>query len=372
MNGFPEPSERSTAAAGRREPLPVPLAMDALPTSPLVSVLVASYNYAAYVERAVESVLEQTYPHLEVIVCDDGSTDESCAIVERMARRDARVHLIRKANGGVASALNAAYAAAAGEVVCLLDADDYFAPDKLEAVVHHLRAHPEVGFVTHAMEVVDAGGQRMYEIPFVRSVEAGWIAGEVRRRGGRWRNMPASALAFRRAVAECLWPMPEAPLRREADGYLFTLAPLITHVGFIDRALSGYRLHGANLTGGAMLDGRTVERRLDALRRINDAVNARLASLGLPGLELEQHLNYREACYLRGLLGGAGRGALLRESLSFASALVRDDLYGFSRKLAGLGAALGALALPVTHRSAWLGWILGPEGWRRKLRGKGR
>jgi hypothetical protein len=80
-------------------------------------------------------------------------------------------------------------------------------------------------------------------------MEEGWIAEQVVARGGRWRSMPTSALAFRRTVTEHLFPIPEATFRSEADGFLYTLAPLITPVAFLPQPLSGYRLHGDNLPG---------------------------------------------------------------------------------------------------------------------------
>ena len=117
------------------DPAIVPLSLPALPEQPLVSVLIPNYNYGHYVGRALDSLLAQSYPHFEGIVCDDGSTDDSRAIVARYAGRDARIRLLAKENGGVASALNAAYRQCRGDIVCLLDADDFFASGKLERVV---------------------------------------------------------------------------------------------------------------------------------------------------------------------------------------------------------------------------------------------
>ena len=337
----------------------VPVALPELPGEPLVSVLMASYNYGQYLEQALESVRRQTYRSIEVIVCDDGSTDDSCEMVERVGRRDARIRLIRKANGGVASALNAAYGASRGDVLCLLDADDLFMPEKVEAVVDHLRRLPEVGFVTHAMQVIDGTGDPLHEIPFVRRVETGWIAPAVRKRGGRWRNQPASALSFRREVARHLFPLPERELRREADGYLFTLAPLLTHVSFIDRVLSAYRLHGSNLTGTDRIDLSSTLRQLDARERVVGAAGVRLRALGLPELDIERHLGYLEAGLTRSLLEGRPLPELVRQARVMGAALLADDLYGLPRKLLGVLAYGGASLLPRARRAAWLTTILG-------------
>src|SRR5438132_1625714 len=101
-----------------------PVFLPPLPQRPLVSVLVANYNYGAYVGQAIESVLGQTYGDFEVIVCDDGSTDNSCEVIGRYVRQDPRVKLVRKANGGMASSWNVAYRHSRGEVLCPLDSDD--------------------------------------------------------------------------------------------------------------------------------------------------------------------------------------------------------------------------------------------------------
>lgn len=111
-----------------------PIALPALAPTPLVSVLMPSHNYARFIGAALESVLQQIYEVREVVVCDDGSTDDSVAVVETYASRDSRVRLLRKANGGCISAVNAAYAQSRGDIVCFLDPDDRYLPRKLDPV----------------------------------------------------------------------------------------------------------------------------------------------------------------------------------------------------------------------------------------------
>ena len=107
-----------------------PMELPPLGESPLVSVLMGNYNYGRYIGEALDSVLRQTYSNFEVIVCDDGSTDDSREVVARYCDRDTRIRMVVKENGGLASALNAAYAASRGEIICLLDADDVFLPSE--------------------------------------------------------------------------------------------------------------------------------------------------------------------------------------------------------------------------------------------------
>jgi glycosyltransferase involved in cell wall biosynthesis len=108
-------------------------------STPLVSVVIAAFNAEPYIEDACRSVLQQTYASIELIVVDDGSTDRTADIVRNVAGADQRVRLIRQSNGGVAAARNRAIAEASGEFIAPLDADDVWAPAKLERQVRRLQ-----------------------------------------------------------------------------------------------------------------------------------------------------------------------------------------------------------------------------------------
>ena len=257
-----------------------------------------------------------------------------------------------------------------GDVVALLDADDVFTPDKLARVVACCRQRAGAGLVLHAMDVMDSHGRTLYRRPAAGAHEQGWLAERVRARGGRWRSMPASALAFRRGLAERLFPIPEAAFRSEADGYLALLAVLLTEAAYLPEALARYRLHGANLTGTLHLNEAVMTRSLDALRRKNEAVNARLAELGVAGphLALEDNLNFHEQAFMQALFTGVPRRELLKAYRPLRRALLADDLYGSLRKAGGLAAFGTAIVLPVAARTPWLNRILGARGLRRVLR----
>jgi glycosyltransferase involved in cell wall biosynthesis len=119
------------------------LAGDGVPG--LVSVIVPTYNRAAYVADAVASALAQTYSSLEVVVIDDGSVDDTRRIVGTF--EDPRLIYVYKDNGGLSSARNAGLARANGEFIAFLDSDDLWLPWKLEAQLALLRRHPDVGLV---------------------------------------------------------------------------------------------------------------------------------------------------------------------------------------------------------------------------------
>ncbi len=101
-------------------------------TSSLVSVIVPAFEAARFIERTLRGALNQTYADLEIIVVDDGSTDDTCAIVERVAGREPRLRLIRQPNGGVSHARNTGIAQARGAFIAPLDADDLWHPTKIE------------------------------------------------------------------------------------------------------------------------------------------------------------------------------------------------------------------------------------------------
>lgn len=99
---------------------------------PIISVIITNYNYAPYVGKAIESVLNQTYENIEIIVIDDGSTDDSNKIIAKYAKSNQGITYIRQENQGVVAARNKGMAIASGSFLCCLDADDWFNPDYLE------------------------------------------------------------------------------------------------------------------------------------------------------------------------------------------------------------------------------------------------
>lgn len=124
--------------------------------APVVSVVVPAYNAAWCVRRAIDSVLKQTFRDFELLVIDDGSTDDTADV---LATFGGAVRVVRQHNQGLSSARNAGIRAARGEFVAFLDADDWWLPGKLERQVSLLRAKPAVGFVSTAARVEDLDGR---------------------------------------------------------------------------------------------------------------------------------------------------------------------------------------------------------------------
>jgi glycosyltransferase involved in cell wall biosynthesis len=117
-------------------------------TRPIVSAIMPVYNGEEFLEAALRSVFAQDYDPLEVVVCDDGSTDRTAEILASFP--EAKV--VRRERGGAAAARNAAVAAASGELVAFFDADDLWPPNRLSLQVQHLADHPEVACVLGRQE----------------------------------------------------------------------------------------------------------------------------------------------------------------------------------------------------------------------------
>jgi glycosyltransferase involved in cell wall biosynthesis len=124
----------------------------------LVSVVIPAYNRAYCIAAAVESALAQTYRAVEVVVVDDGSTDDTTAVVAERFGGDPRVRLVRQKNGGVAAARNRGFREASGDFIALLDSDDTWLPWKLEAQLALMR-HFGVEAACSDMSTVDSTGR---------------------------------------------------------------------------------------------------------------------------------------------------------------------------------------------------------------------
>jgi len=128
----------------------------------LVSVIIPAFNQDHYIERAIQSVLKQTYTHVEAVVVNDGSTDDTADVVN--AIDDARIHYIYQDNRGLSGARNTGIRASKGSYLSYLDADDEFLPEKLNLLVAEMKERPEVGLVAGQAIPVDDRGQQIGKV----------------------------------------------------------------------------------------------------------------------------------------------------------------------------------------------------------------
>jgi glycosyltransferase involved in cell wall biosynthesis len=224
-----------------------PLRLAPLPPQPLVSVLIANYNYARFLPSALDSLLAQTYANWHAIICDDGSTDHSIRVIQEYCCRDPRIQVIQKNNGGQNSAYNACSREVRGEILCLLDADDVFDPRKLQQVVDAFLADPQAGMCNHFCQVIDSAGQPQ-AVMMNGFLDSGWLANKALTRGACVYVPTTSCMAIRREVGDILFPVP-ARQERDLDGYLAMAAQFLAPICIIHEKLAGYRIHGDNMGG---------------------------------------------------------------------------------------------------------------------------
>lgn len=327
---------------------------------PLVSIIIDNYNYGRFLGKAIQSALGQTYHPVEVIVVDDGSTDESRAVLAGYA---GQLTAVLKDNGGQASAFNAGFARSRGEVVIFLDADDSLCPEVAAEVVAVFQADPEVVKVQYRLKVVDADGHATGQVqpPWHRRM----ASGDLRRHLARFPDdivwQPTSGNAFAARVLRAVLPMPEANYRICADYFLANLPALFGKVAALDTVGGCYRVHGANQHYTTALD-------LDQTRRIirqtcDTHVCLKLAAdaLGLPGFPadatavpavsfLAHRLISRRLDPARHPIAGDHPWALGLRGMQ--AALGRFDLAWFPRVLRAAWFAAAVLAPP-----AGVGWL---------------
>ena len=209
---------------------------------PRVTVLIDSYNYGHFIEEAIGSVLGQDFPteQMEVLIVDDGSTDDTAA---RVMKYDLQVQYFLKQNGGQGSAVNFGVEKARGEFIVLLDADDYWLPEKVRRVIEAFEANPDAGMVHHRMRELDARTGKLRDGHFVPM--SGNLAASTETIL-TFHPTSMSSLAFRKSILEKVLPIPEE-IKIQADGYIQALALFLAPVAAVDESLGIYRFHGSNL-----------------------------------------------------------------------------------------------------------------------------
>jgi glycosyltransferase involved in cell wall biosynthesis len=252
--------------------------MEAKPI-PRVTVLIDTYNHERFIERAINSVLEQDMPMdgVEILVVDDGSTDGTPDIVRRF---EPRVRLIRKPNGGQASAFNFGFSQARGEILATLDGDDWWAREKLRRVLETLEANPDIGIVGHGFYEQYSDERPNGLILPGRVYLLGLTSHEY---AELFRHLAAffgtSRLTIRRSVLDRILPIPEE-LNIEADEYIFTLAPAIRPAMILNEPLCYYGIHSENLFQFGKFEAGKARRKMNVLDVLMRELPPRLRRFG--------------------------------------------------------------------------------------------
>ncbi|MGY3572144.1 glycosyltransferase family 2 protein [Vibrio paucivorans] len=261
-------------------------------SAPMVSVIITCFNYERFIRSSIESVLNQDYPNLELIVVDDCSSDSSRDII--MEYHPQLIPVFHDKNQGHGGAFNNGYAAANGDIIMFLDADDYLLPNALQQAVE---AFPvSSGMCQFRMHLVDDHGEQYDIFPKPElAFDHGARAKRKLLHSGQYQSTVTSGLLFRRSLMEQLMPMPQEKFRQGGDGYLVTLAPLYTDISSSDYCMSAYRQHGENHSGFASQMTKRAKWRLEHNQMRYDALKQASYSLGV---KLEDKFWYNDSYHL--------------------------------------------------------------------------
>lgn len=223
-----------------------------------------AYNAQAYLEAAIRSIVEQSFQDLELVVVDDGSTDATAELAAAHAAADARVRLLRQPNSGRPGyARNAGIEVAAGEYICFLDADDFYLPGRLAAMVDGLDRHPGWVAAFHDLTYVDERGADTGErylggTGFMQRAGAHLVP-----LGDHWFECTPRFFVFQslqyaalhtQSVMIARHRTPPGTIRFDErfviceDTDMWIRLGMAGRIGYYDRVLSGYRVHGSSIT----------------------------------------------------------------------------------------------------------------------------
>lgn len=210
------------------------------------SVIIPLYNKAPHIKRTISSVLEQTYVNFELIVVDDGSTDNSFEIVKKIT--DNRVRLIQQKNSGVSAARNRGIAEAKYELITFLDADDEWTSNLLETFVWMNEKYPQAGMIGSSYWIVDTDGEKkipkFYNVPQKDGIIENYFKAAIKKN-----PTSSSSVMTHKEVFNKLGGFP-LNLKRGEDSFMWSKIALHYPVAFIDKPLAINYQNAVNRASG--------------------------------------------------------------------------------------------------------------------------
>ena len=259
---------------------------------PLVSVIITNYNYACYLGDSIQSVLDQTYSNVEILVVDDGSVDESRDVISGFGKR---ITPLFRDHKGQCAAINTGFTASNGEIIIFFDADDCLVSDAIDRFVAAFRSKESITKSQGYMTGVDAEGRRLdRKIPYYLSPSGNYKNPVLKK--GPWVCAQAwtSGNAWARWFIEQVLPLPEdADNRVFPDGCLNPLAALYGPIVTLDEPVAFYRIHDRN--NGPINTGFTasaLSMNLARMRNNLEFVSKRAKRIGV-NLPLERWLKWK-------------------------------------------------------------------------------
>jgi glycosyltransferase involved in cell wall biosynthesis len=248
--------------------------------------LINNYNYARFVHEAVDSALAQTFPFDEIIVVDDGSTDESIQTLTRRFGDEPRVRIISKQNGGQLSSFNEGFLRATGDILFFLDADDIYEPAYVETMLDLYAQRPEIDFAFCALRLFGADDGEFYRFPadtdFGYTMALTYFAMP-------WIGNATSCISARRNLLARFLPLPNThDFRIRADDCLVFGASIAgARKYFLHECLIRRRVHANNGFHGHRLEEVRDYPYLMTLQRLRGVLRDRL---GLIDQSVAEHL----------------------------------------------------------------------------------
>jgi hypothetical protein len=207
---------------------------------PPATVIIVNHNYAPWLGEAIDSALAQTYPEVEVVVVDDGSTDSSRDVI---ASYRSHIRTVLKPNEGQAAAMNAGFAVSQGDPVIFLDADDVLLPEAVTSAAEVLK-DPGIAQVHWHHIVIDGESQPTGErFPREPLPDGDLRESAVEEGPGVMATSPTSGNSFPRWFLDRIMPIAPLTIRMCADQYVIRLAPLFGRLAALDKPYSLYRRH---------------------------------------------------------------------------------------------------------------------------------
>lgn len=321
---------------------------------PHVSVVIPLYQTERYIAGALASVLAQTFTGFEVVVIDDGSSDNGPAIARAIS--DPRIRVITQANRGLAGARNAGIAHARGQILAFLDADDTWHPEKLERHVRHLESHPQIGVSFSASRFIDDDGAPLGLIQkptgsafeasdiFCRNPVGNGSAPVIRRA-----TLDAIAFEDPRYGRTCWF---DESFRQSEDIECWTRIAATTpwRFGYVDAALTDYRVNTTGLSANT-------QKQLETWQRFRAKVASYAPQLAAAYGDRAQayQLRYLARRAVRGNAANSPAFAMMAQALRLHPRLLIEEP---ARTLVTLTASLAQKLLPQSLFEAATAWAI--------------
>jgi len=200
--------------------------------TPLVSIITPSYNQAPYLEETINSVLNQTNPHIEYILIDGGSSDRSVELIKKYSKRIS--YWVSEKDRGQTDAINKGFALARGEILAWINSDDTLLPHAVEEAVQFLQDHPEIGLVYGDANFIDENSRIIGQFPAAQT--------DLKRLRRGYVHIPQQASFFRKSLWDQVGPLdPDFFFAMDYD--LWVRIASNSEIKYIQRTWANFRLH---------------------------------------------------------------------------------------------------------------------------------